>query len=43
MDWKRPMRWFKVAAIAAGMVTAVLVVPSIAGFLFEAAIAALGG
>ena len=40
-DWKRPMRWFKVAAIAAGMVIAFLVVPSIAAFLLEAAIAAL--
>lgn len=35
------MRWFKVAAIAAGVVIAFLVVSSIIGFLVEAAIAAL--
>jgi hypothetical protein len=35
------MRWFKVAAIAAGVVIAFLVVSSVIGFLMEAAIAAL--
>ena len=35
------MRWFKVAAIAAGLVITFLVISSIAGFLLEAAIAAL--
>jgi hypothetical protein len=35
------MRWFKVAAIAAGVVFAFLVVSSVIGFLMEAAIAAL--
>jgi hypothetical protein len=35
------MRWFKVAAIAAGVLLAFLVVSSVIGFLMEAAIAAL--
>jgi len=35
------MRWFKVAAIAAGVLIAFLVISSIIGFLIEAAIAAL--
>jgi membrane protein implicated in regulation of membrane protease activity len=35
------MRWFKVAAIAVGVVIAFLVVSSVIGFLLEAAIAAL--
>jgi amino acid transporter len=35
------MRWFKVAAIAAGVLMAFLVISSIIGFLMEAAIAAL--
>jgi membrane protein implicated in regulation of membrane protease activity len=35
------MRWFKVAAIAVGVVIALLVVSSVIGFLLEAAIAAL--
>jgi len=35
------MRWFKVAAIAAGVLIAFLVISSIIGFLMEAAIAAL--
>ena len=35
------MRWFKVAAIAAGVFVAFLVISSIIGFLMEAAIAAL--
>jgi membrane protein implicated in regulation of membrane protease activity len=35
------MRWFKVAAIAAGVLIAFLVVSSVIGFLMEAAIAAL--
>jgi len=35
------MRWFKVAAIAVGVVVAFLVVASVIGFLLEAAIAAL--
>jgi len=35
------VRWFKVAAIAAGLVITFLVISSIAGFLLEAAIAAL--
>jgi membrane protein implicated in regulation of membrane protease activity len=35
------MRWFKVAAIAVGVVIAFLIVSSIIGFLMEAAIAAL--
>ena len=35
------MRWFKVAAVAAGVVIAFLVVSSVIGFLLEAAIAAL--
>jgi len=35
------MRWFKVAAIAAGVLIAFLVISSIIGFLVEAAIAAL--
>ena len=35
------MRWFKVAAIAVGVVIAFLVVSSVIGFLMEAAIAAL--
>jgi membrane protein implicated in regulation of membrane protease activity len=35
------MRWFKVAAIAVGVVMAFLIVSSIIGFLVEAAIAAL--
>jgi len=35
------MRWFKVAAIAAGVVIAFLVVSSVIGFLMETAIAAL--
>ena len=35
------MRWFKVAAIAVGVVVAFLVVSSVIGFLLEAAIAAL--
>jgi hypothetical protein len=35
------MRWFKVAAIAAGVFMAFLVISSIIGFLMEAAIAAL--
>ena len=35
------MRWFKVAAIAAGVLIAFLVVSSVIGFLIEAAIAAL--
>ncbi len=35
------MRWFKVAAIAAGVVIAFLVVSSVIGLLMEAAIAAL--
>jgi len=35
------MRWFKVAAIAAGVLIAFLVVSSIIGFLIEAAMAAL--
>jgi hypothetical protein len=35
------MRWFKVAAVAAGVLIAFLVVSSIIGFLMEAAIAAL--
>lgn len=35
------MRWFKVAAVAAGALIALLVVSSIVGFLIEAVIAAL--
>ena len=35
------MRWFKVAAIAAGVLIAFLVVSSVMGFLVEVAIAAL--
>jgi hypothetical protein len=35
------MRWFKVAAIAAGVLFAFLVVSSVIGFLMEAALAAL--
>jgi membrane protein implicated in regulation of membrane protease activity len=35
------MRWFKVAAIAVGVVIAFLVVSSVIGLLLEAAIAAL--
>ena len=35
------MRWFKVAAIAAGVLIAFLVVSSVIGFLMEAAIAVL--
>ena len=35
------MRWFKVAAIAVGVVIAFLIVSSVIGFLMEAAIAAL--
>ena len=35
------MRWFKVAAIAAGVLLAFLVVSSVIGFLMEAAVAAL--
>jgi hypothetical protein len=35
------MRWYKVAAIAAGVVIAFLVVSSVIGFLMEAAVAAL--
>jgi len=35
------MRWFKVAAIAAGVLIAWLVVSSVIGFLIEAAMAAL--
>ena len=35
------MRWFKVAAIAAGVLIAFLVVSSVIGFLIEAAMAAL--
>jgi drug/metabolite transporter (DMT)-like permease len=35
------MRWFKVAAVAVGVVIAFLVVSSVIGFLMEAAIAAL--
>ena len=35
------MRWFKVAAIAAGVLIAFLVISSIIGLLIEAAIAAL--
>ena len=35
------MRWFKVAAIAAGVLIAFLAVSSVIGFLLEAAIAAL--
>jgi hypothetical protein len=35
------MRWFKVAAIAAGILLAFLVISSVIGFLMEAAIAAL--
>ena len=35
------MRWFKVAAIAAGVLIAYLVISSVIGFLIEAAIAAL--
>jgi hypothetical protein len=35
------MRWFKVAAIAAGALIVFLVVSSLIGFLMEAAIAAL--
>jgi membrane protein implicated in regulation of membrane protease activity len=35
------MLWFKVAAIAAGVVVAFLIVSSVIGFLIEAAIAAL--
>ena len=35
------MRWFKVAAIAAGVFVGFLVISSIIGFLMEAAIAAL--
>jgi hypothetical protein len=35
------MRWFKVAAIAAGVLMAFLVISSIIGFLMEAALAAL--
>jgi MFS superfamily sulfate permease-like transporter len=35
------MRWFKVAAIAAGVLLAFLVVSSVIGFLIEAVIAAL--
>lgn len=35
------MRWFKVAAIAAGVLIAFLVVSSLIGFLIEAAMAAL--
>jgi len=35
------MRWFKVAAIAAGVLIAFLVVSSVIGFLMEAALAAL--
>ena len=38
---KRRMRWFKVAAIAVGVLIAFLVVSSVIGFLIEAAIAAL--
>jgi membrane protein implicated in regulation of membrane protease activity len=38
---KRRMLWFKVAAIAAGVVVAFLIVSSVIGFLVEAAIAAL--
>jgi len=34
------MRWFKVAAIAAGVLIAFLVVSSVIGFLIEAAMAA---
>jgi hypothetical protein len=35
------MRWFKVAAIAAGVLMAFLVISSIIGFLMKAALAAL--
>ncbi len=35
------MRWFKVAAIAVGVLLAFLVVSSVIGFLFEVAVAAL--
>jgi membrane protein implicated in regulation of membrane protease activity len=35
------MRWFKVAAIAVGVVVAFLVVASVIGFLLEVALAAL--
>ena len=35
------MRWFKVAAIAAGVLIAFLIVSSLIGFLVEVAIAAL--
>jgi hypothetical protein len=35
------MRWFKVAAIAAGVLLAFVVVSSVIGFLMEVAIAAL--
>ena len=35
------MRWFKVAALAAGVLLAFLVVSSVIGFLLEAAVAAL--
>lgn len=35
------MRWFKVAAIAAGVLITFLIVSSVIGFLMEAAIAAL--
>jgi hypothetical protein len=35
------MRWFKVAAIAAGVLIVYLVICSVIGFLIEAAIAAL--
>jgi len=38
---KRRMRWFKVAAIAAGVLIAYLVISSVIGLLIEAAIAAL--
>ena len=35
------MRWFKVAAVALGLLIVLLVVSSVLGFLIEAAIAAL--
>jgi amino acid transporter len=35
------MRWFKVAAIAAGVLVAFLIITSVIGFLMEFAIAAL--